>query len=172
MRHVYWLFDGLLAGRPGPVQAPWDAHKLRAGGLRAIVSLNSEADPAEITAAGLRHHLLPLPPILPLTDGLQTMLLDRLEGVLATMRAEVSAGRPTLVHCHAGKDRTGLALTAYLVRYHSLAIDEAIREVRAVRPIAMTAPGYEATARRFAELESERSGIATVTHPSDENSAG
>ena len=53
-------------------------------------------------------------------------------------------------------DRTGLALTAYLVRYHDMGIEEAIGEVRAVRPIAMTAPGYEATSRRFAELELER----------------
>jgi protein-tyrosine phosphatase len=58
-----------------------------------------------------------------------------------------------LVHCEAGKDRTGLALTAYLVRYHGLAIEEALARVRAVQPIAMTAPGYEAVARRFAEQE-------------------
>ena len=158
MRHVFWLFDGLLAGRPGPVQAPWDADELWARGLRVILSLNREADPAEITAAGLRHHSLPLPPILPLTEGMQETLLAGLEEVLATMRAEVSAGHPTLVHCHAGKDRTGLALTAYLVRYHGLGIEEAIGEVCAVRPIALTAPGYEATARRFAELEEERFG--------------
>jgi protein-tyrosine phosphatase len=156
MRHVFWLGDGLLAGRPGPVEAPWDARELRAGGVRVIVSLNSEADPAEIVAAGLRHHSLPLPPILPLTNGWQDMLLKGLEEVLATMHAEVSAGHATLVHCHAGKDRTGLALTAYLVRYHDMGIEEAIGEVRAVRPIAMTAPGYEATSRRFAEQELER----------------
>jgi hypothetical protein len=53
---------------------------------------------------------------------------------------------------------TGLALTAYPVRYHGLGIKEASGEVRGVRPIAMTAPGYEATARRFAELEAERMG--------------
>ncbi len=156
MRHVFWLVDGLLAGRPGPVEAPWDARELRAGGVRVIVSLNSEADPAEIVAAGLRHHSRPLPPILPVTDGLQKMILAGLEEVLTTTHAEVSAGHPTLIHCHAGKDRTGLVLTTYLVRYQGLDIDEAIREVRAVRPIAMTAPGYEATSRRFAELELER----------------
>jgi protein-tyrosine phosphatase len=79
--------------------------------------------------------------------------LPRLEDVLAALHAEVSTGQPTFVHCHAGKDRTGLALTAYLVRYHGLDIEAAIARVRAVRPIAMSAPGYEATARRFAERE-------------------
>ena len=152
MRHLFWLLDGLLAGRPGPVEAPWDLAELQAGGVRVIVSLNKQADPAEVAAAGLRHHLLPLPPILPLSNSLQDMLLEGLEEVLAALHAEVSAGQPTLVHCHSGKDRTGLALTAYLVRYCGLEIDEAIDRVRAVRPIAMSAPGYEATARRFAGL--------------------
>jgi len=150
---IYWLIDGLLAGRPGPVQAPWDTGELYAAGVRAVVSLNTEPDPGEITAAGLRHHSLPLAPILPLTGPLQEMILRELEAVLDTVHAEVRAGQPVLIHCHAGKDRTGLALTAYLVRYHGLDIDTAIERVRAVRPIAMSAPGYEATARRFAENE-------------------
>jgi hypothetical protein len=42
-----------------------------------------------------------------------------------------------------------------LGRYRGLDVDEAIARVRAVRPIAMSAPGYEATARRFAEQERE-----------------
>lgn len=153
MDPIYWLLDGLLAGRPGPMQAPWDLDALRAAGLRAIVSLNTEPDPAEVIGAGLRHHSLPIPPILPLTETLQDMVLHRLEEVLVTIHTEVSDGQPTLVHCHAGKDRTGLALSAYLVRYHGLEIEEAIDRVRTVQPIAMSAPGYEATARRFAERE-------------------
>jgi hypothetical protein len=46
--------------------------------------------------------------------------------------------------------------TRHLVRHHDLSIEEAIREVWAIRPIAMDAPGYGATARRSAELELER----------------
>jgi protein-tyrosine phosphatase len=156
VKHVYWLLEGLLAGRPGPVQAPWDLDELRTGGLRAIVSLNTEQKTAEVTAAGLRHHSLPMPPLLPLSEALQDMLLRQLEEVLAAIHAEVSAGQPTLVHCHAGKDRTGLALTAYLVRHHGLEVEEAIARVRGVQPVAMSAPGYLATARRFPQHEEEK----------------
>ena len=161
MDHVYWLIEGLLAGRAGPVQAPWNLERLRAAGILVIVSLNTEPDPDEVSAAGLQHRSLPMPPILPLTDALQDMLLGRLEEVLATIQAEVRAGRPTLVHCHAGKDRTGLVLTTYLVRYHGLGVEEAISQVRAVQPIAMSAPGYEATARRFARREEEKAQLNT-----------
>jgi protein-tyrosine phosphatase len=151
MRHVFWVVDELLAGRPGPVRYPWDLEEFWAAGLRSIVSLNTEPDPAEIEATGLRHLSVPLPPILPLSDALQDMLLHMLEGVLDAMHAEVSSGRPTVVHCHAGKDRTGLALSSYLMRYHGLGAGEAIRQVRSVQPVALSAPGYEATARRFAD---------------------
>jgi protein-tyrosine phosphatase len=160
MDQVFWLVDGLLAGRPGPVQAAWDPEELRAGGLETIVSLNNEPDPAELKVVGLRHHSLPLPPILPVTAPIQDMILAGLESILDTIHTEVSTGRPTLIHCHAGKDRTGLAMTAYLVRYHDLGIDEAIARVRAVRPNAMSALGYESTARRFAEQEQQRRSTA------------
>jgi hypothetical protein len=82
MNYVFWVMDDLLGGRPGPVRAPWDADELWAGGLRSIVPLNHEPGPAEIAGAGLRHHSLPLPPILPVTDALQEILLDGLEEVL------------------------------------------------------------------------------------------
>lgn len=153
MKHLFWLLDGLLGGRPGPTLAPWDLAQFSAAGLRSIVSLGNEPNPDDVTAAGLRHHSVPLPAILPLTRPLQDSLLRRLEDVLETLHAEVSAGQPTFVHCYSGKDRTGLALTAYLIRFHGLDIEAAIDQVRAVRPIAMSAPGYEATARRFAENE-------------------
>jgi len=153
MNYIYWVMDGLLAGRPGPVECPWNPEELRAGGVRAVVSLNTEPDPVAIAAVGLRHHSLPVTPTLPVVAPLQDLLLREIEPVLAAIHAEVSAGQPTLVHCHAGKDRTGLALTAYLVRYGGLDVEEAIARVRAVQPIAMSAPGYEDTARRFAVRE-------------------
>ena len=156
MEYTYWLIDHLLAGRVGPVERPWDIAKLREAGIEVIVSLNREADPAAIRAAGLRHYERPQLPSLPLFGPLKDLLLRGIEPVLELIHREVSAGHPTLVHCHAGKDRTGVVLTAYLVRYLGLEIDEAVARVRAVKPNAMSAPGYEATARLFARREQER----------------
>jgi len=107
MEHVFWVIDGLLGGRPGPVTAPWQAEQLGRGSVRTIVSLNREANADELAAAGLVHHPLPMPPILPVTGVLQDLLLAGLEEVLPRVHEEVVAGRPTVIHCHEGKDRTG-----------------------------------------------------------------
>jgi len=53
-----------------------------------------------------------------------------------------------LVHCSAGKDRTGLFMSYSLMREHDLGVDEAIARVREVRPQAITALGWDALARR------------------------
>jgi protein-tyrosine phosphatase len=157
VEQVYWVIDGLLAGRPGPVEAPWDARALRAAGFRTIVSLNSEPDPTEIADAALLHYSLSQPAILPVSKPLQDMMLHGLTEVLDVLHAEVDAGRMTLVHCHSGKDRTGLVLAAFLIRHRGLDVEQALDRVRAANPIAMSAPGYEATLRRFAEKEQQRS---------------
>ncbi len=64
-------------------------------------------------------------------------------------------GRPVLVHCTSGKDRTGLFLSYYVCTTEGLSPSDAIREVRRVRPIALTADGWEQFAQRvLAELVS------------------
>jgi len=51
--------------------------------------------------------------------------------------------RGVLVHCRSGKDRTGLFLTYYLCVTEGLTPSDAIGELRRVRPIALSAEGWE-----------------------------
>ena len=55
----------------------------------------------------------------------------------------IDAGRSVLVHCQAGKDRTGMFLSCYLCAVEGLSPAAAIEEVRRVRPTALSAPGWE-----------------------------
>ncbi|WP_255901842.1 protein-tyrosine phosphatase family protein [Vibrio campbellii] len=48
-----------------------------------------------------------------------------------------------VIHCKSGKDRTGLALAAYLMSTKKLSPKEAIDAVKQARNIAFTAPGWD-----------------------------
>jgi hypothetical protein len=50
---------------------------------------------------------------------------------------------PVLVHCNSGKDRTGLLLTYYLITRKGFNAKRAIREIRRLKPNALSAKGYE-----------------------------
>jgi hypothetical protein len=51
---------------------------------------------------------------------------ESLEEVLSLMRD----GTPTLVHCGAGKDRTGFAVACYRLEAQDWSVEEAVREMR------------------------------------------
>jgi protein-tyrosine phosphatase len=136
--------------------APWDLAELREGGLRVIVSLSEEVDPDEIIGAGLRLYRFVLPPLLILAGEQRRGFLEAVEAALPIIQGEIAADRPVLVHCHEGKDRTGLLLACYLMRYQALSADEAIDRVRAARPGAMSALGYEEAVREFGRRQKTR----------------
>jgi protein-tyrosine phosphatase len=140
MRSFYWLVPGLLAGRAGPGRVPWDPAELWNDGFRTVISL-IEVDGTRLEAAGLRHVSAPLAAMA--LFGFQRRRLARdLLPLADLIAAEIEAGRPTLVHCRAGKDRTGALLAGYLIRHHGLSPEAAVRSVRGVNPVAMTAPGF------------------------------
>jgi len=158
MRYVYWVLPGLLAGRPGPDCDPWDLDELWQAGFRALVTLDRRrVDPEAVRRVGFAHQYYEradLPDIVLRTLTAQLGFLEAIEPALTFIRQQVTASRPTLVHCWAGRDRTGAVLACYLVRYEGLTADEAIARLRAVRPDTMAAHGYIETVDVFAWQES------------------
>jgi protein-tyrosine phosphatase len=79
----------------------------------------------------------------------------RLQRALSFAMRSLESRRNVLVHCSSGKDRTGLFLSYFLCATEGLSPGDAIREVRRVRPIALSADGWETFAHRvLAELRS------------------
>ncbi len=79
--------------------------------------------------------------------------MEALASAYEFVQRQVEQKKAVVVHCWSGKDRTGLFLCYYLlVRHDAFTPEEAIARVRQVRPIALTATGWEDLARAVLRL--------------------
>ncbi len=154
MKHIFWLVENELCGRPGPNHEPWDLIQLKEqAGIHAILSVNA-ADAVyedELAAAGLDHRCIPLAANAPPRPGEKALCLERLPEAFDFVSSYALAAKPVLVHCRQGKDRTGLFMAYYLRRRYGLDLDQAISRLMAVRPIALSAEGWDQFARDVLE---------------------
>ena len=67
-------------------------------------------------------------------------LIRRFDGIVDT---HLSREEPVLVHCNAGKDRTGILMAYYLIGKLGMKPKRAIKWLRKQKPDALTAKGYE-----------------------------
>ena len=77
----------------------------------------------------------------PVHEGGTQPSLDWLRRVVAFIADQRRAGRTTFVHCLAGVNRSGAAVTAYLMQSHGWGGDEALAFLRERRPEVRLDPG-------------------------------
>jgi protein-tyrosine phosphatase len=133
----------------------WDPGDLAAGGVGAVLSVNDgelvRAD--ELAAVGIDYCCVPLSDAAPPQPGDLEICIGALPRALAFTIDAIDRHRAVLVHCRSGKDRTGMFLSYYLCVTEGLTPTEAIREVRRVRPVALSAEGWHSfTYRVLGEL--------------------
>ena len=145
MQNVFWLLPHRLGGRPGPDRARWNLSALRDAGVGAIVSVNDGVlcHPDEVRAFGIAYTCIPLSDNAPPQPGDDGVCLRALPRAYDFVQRQLKDSRVTIVHCSSGKDRTGLFLAYYLVREAGLSAEEAIERVRGIRPIALSAMGWD-----------------------------
>ena len=145
MKHLFWLRPNLIAGRPGPNLNPWDPRELAAGGIGAVLSVNDASSVYidDLHRAGLDYAVFPLSDNAPPRPEDFAHCLEMLPRAYDYIVGVIEQGRVPLIHCTAGKDRTGLVMCHYLCRREGFEPREAVNEVRRVRPIALSASGYE-----------------------------
>lgn len=153
MRNVFWLRPHIIGGRPGPNKDTWDPRELARDGIGAILSVNDGelVYPENLTAAGIDYKCVPLSDAAPPQPGDLESCTAALPKALEFALESINSGKSVLVHCHSGKDRTGLFLSYYLCKTEGLPAANAIQEVKRVRPIALSAEGWESFTLRVLE---------------------
>ena len=147
MKSVFWLIRDSIGGRPGPQWEPWSVPELRAAGFDAVINLSEHPSDLEAFAAvGIEASWVPLPTDVPPTKESQERCVEALPRAFEFVAAQMAKGRRVLVHCHGGRDRTGLLLAIIVARKEGLPARAAIEKVREVRSDAITAPGWETLA--------------------------
>ena len=143
MKYIYWLREGEIAGRCGPDQNPWSLEAIRDTGFSAILSVND----AEAVHESLIRNLLldyaniPMSPNIPPGEGDKELCLSNLPLAMEFISRNLDKG-PVLVHCRSGKDRTGMVLAAYLIKFEGYAAQAAMEAVIDRNPIAFSAEGW------------------------------
>ena len=145
-----FVIDGHLAGMAhpghgGPIQNALQF--LTENEIRAIVSLTEDPLNEEaIRMAGMDYLHLPVADFTPPS-------LEQVQTFVDFVRERSANQQASVVHCHAGMGRTGTMLACYLVS-ENVDPEDAIREVRTLRPGSIETAQQEALVRDWAKQAS------------------
>jgi atypical dual specificity phosphatase len=137
-----WVIPEQLGACGHPSFSDEIAEVLRIARVGLLINLHEQSDSVELLSQ-LGAETLHLP-----VQDFVAPTQEQLDLGVAAIREALGGGTRVAVHCGAGLGRTGTLLAAYLVSAGSTA-DEAISQVRAIRPGSVETPAQEQAVREF-----------------------
>jgi atypical dual specificity phosphatase len=149
--NLTWIVPKVLAAMGRPYDLRKAVELFKDAGIGVVISLTETALNTDILAEfDIEYHHIPV-------DDFRAPDAAQIERFVSVVAAAREAGRRTLVHCFAGRGRTGTMAACYLVSLGRTP-EEALAEVRSLRPGAVETEEQEEAVHDYAKQLRRRQG--------------